>query len=262
MRSFGVLVLGFASVVGFQAAGDIIIPTSAYANGAGSPPALFATNVRILNPANDAISLSLVFYDASKTPVEETRRDLSVGGLEQVQLDNILVSLFSRSIGSFGPIRIVTEKAPVVSSVTFNTRACGSSLSGQWVPGIDASRARKAGVIPHLARSVDDVSGFRTNIGFLYVGDEAEGASVTLRVRRGSGTLLYNGPVSAAGRLLPNRLLQQRLSSLPGVAGASDTNLWLEFESDRAVVAFATVIANEGTNDPYTILPSSANGED
>ena len=41
--------------------------------------------------------------------------------------------------------------------------------------------------------------------------------------------------------------------AFPGVAGTTDTNLWVEFTSDQPVLAFASVI-NNASGDPFAIV--------
>jgi hypothetical protein len=42
----------------------------------------------------------------------------------------------------------------------------------------------------------------------------------------------------------------------PGVAGTTDTDLWLEFTSDQPVLAYATIIHNV-SGDPFAVMATS-----
>ena len=80
----------------------------------------------------------------------------------QQSFDNILGTLFGKTLddGAFGPIRFQTSGTVIVSSSVNNYNACGNgAVSGQWLPGLDATAAVKAGTLVQLASSVDLNSG-------------------------------------------------------------------------------------------------------
>jgi PKD repeat protein len=132
-----------------------------------------------------------------------------------------------------------------------NVNACGNgSASGQWLPGIDVGQALRAGTLLQLAASADAATGYRSNLDFMNPG--AAAATVAVTVRRGDGTPLAGGTISVG----PNGLVQKAIddgSAFPGVAGTTDTNLWVDFTSDVPVLVFASVI-NNGSGDPFAIV--------
>ena len=71
--------------------------------------------------------------------------------------------LFGKTLddGAFGPIRFQTSGALIVSSSVNNVQraAATASVSGQWLPGLDATAAVKAGTLVQLASSVDLLGG-------------------------------------------------------------------------------------------------------
>ena len=72
-------------------------------------------------------------------------------------------------------------------------------------------------------------------------------------MRKGDGTLLSS---VTPPPLAPNGFLQTRLDdagTFPGVAGTTDTGLWLEFTADQPVLAFASVIHNV-SGDPFAVV--------
>jgi hypothetical protein len=182
-----------------------------------------------------------------------------VGAGEQAAFDNVLASLFGRPAPAFGPIRFETAATGlVVSSSVVNVHACGAGgVSGQWLPGIDASRAFREGVIGQLAASADPASGWRTNVVLFNPGEAA--VTVSAKVRRGDGA-----PLSAVKLLLagPDGFLQLALddpAAFPGVAGTTDANLWLELSASGPVLAFASVIHNV-SGDPFAVVATEAPG--
>src|SRR5205085_4559209 len=89
----------------------------------------------------------------------------------------------------------------------------------------------------------------------VFMNPNAAAATVSAKVHRGDGTLLSSATV---GPLAPNGFLQVPIDSgtFPGVAGTTDTNLWLEFTSNAGVLVFASVI-NNGSGDPFAIVAKS-----
>jgi len=256
MHAFRVLVASAAILASLVAArpleGDVVIPSSAFSSGRNS--AEFHSDVRVFNPTASAIDFTPIFYSAGvdgnvlnivQMPV------VTIGPRQQLSFDNVLQSLFNQSINVFGPIRFQSAGKLLVSSGVNNVNSCGNgSTSGQWLPGIDVGQALKAGTLVQLAASADGATGYRSNLDFMNPG--ATDANVTVKIRKGDGTQLSSGTISVG----PNGLVQKPIDDggvFPGVAGTTDTNLWLEFTSDQPVLAFASVI-NNASGDPFAIV--------
>jgi hypothetical protein len=177
-----------------------------------------------------------------------------VAGRSQASFDNVLQSLFGKTLasGSYGPIRFDSTGSIIVSSSVNNVNACGTgATSGQWLPGIDATKAMTAGLIAQLAVSSNGATGYRTNLVVMNPG--SANATATVKLRAGGGVLLSSGTI---GPLEANGFSQVPLDSagtFPGVAGRTDTNLWVEFTSDQPVLAFASVI-NNASGDPFAVV--------
>jgi PKD repeat protein len=228
---------------------DVVIPSSVYRRGAGG--AEFRSDVRVFNPTNSPINYTPVLYDQVSGQTF-TAALQTIPARTQQSFDNIIGTLFGRSLddGSFGPLRFQTSGTIVVSSSVNNYNACGNgAVSGQWLPGLDASAALKAGTLVQLASSVDLSSGYRTNIVFANPGTPP--ATVTVKVRKGDGSQLSSATLNP---LAANGFVQiGNWSAFPGVAGTADTNLWVEFTSDEPVLSFASVI-NNASGDPFAIV--------
>jgi formylglycine-generating enzyme required for sulfatase activity len=240
-----------------QAPGSWILPSAAFRTGANG--AEFQSDVRLLNTGASAVTVTAVFYD-QPTGQTLTATPFAVEGRSQASWNNVLQSLFGRTLaqGSYGPIRFLSTGPIVVSSSVNNVNACGSgAVSGQWLPGVDAAEAMRAGTIGHLAVSGSPAAGYRTNVVFVNPGTDV--ASVNAVVRTGGGALLSSGTVGLLGA---NGFRQVELDSptvFPGVAGTTDVNLWLEFTSDRPVLSFASVI-NNVSGDPFAVLATPGPG--
>ncbi len=232
-----------------------VLPSSAYRTGANA--AEYHTDVRLLNQGTNAVTVTATFYD-QETLTTFPASPFQVPARSQVAFDNILQSLFGRTLnqGPYGPIRFDATGPLLVAAGVNNVNACGSrAVSGQWLPAIAASQALSAGVIGQLAVSSSASSGYRTNLVFMNPGSAA--ATVTVKVRHGGGSLLSTGTI---GPLSANGFSQVALDSavFPGVAGTTDTNLWLEFTSNKPVLAYATLI-NNASGDPFAVVASGDN---
>jgi hypothetical protein len=237
-------------------AASYILPSSAYRTGLNG--AEYQTNVRLLNQGASAVTVTATFYD-QVTSTAFPASPFQIAARSQVAFDNILQSLFGKTLsqGAYGPIRFDTTGSILVAANVNNVNACGAgAVSGQWLPGIAASQALSTGVIGQLAVSSSTLSGYRTNLVFMNPGSAA--ATATVKVRLGGGSLLSTGTI---GPLAANGFSQVALDSaaaFPGVAGTTDTNLWLEFTSNQPVLAYATMI-NNASGDPFAVVASGDN---
>ena len=228
-----------------------ILPSSAFASGAGG--AEFHTDVRILNQATAPATVTASFHDQTSGQTFWSV-PFAVAPRSQKAFDNVLQSLFGRVLeqGAYGPIRFDSTSAIVVSSSVNNVNACGAgAVSGMWLPGIDASLGVRSGTLGQLAVSGSPASGYRTNVAFVNPGTQP--ATVSVRIRRGDGSLISSGTIGPLG---VNGFSQTPLdlwTVFPGVSGMTDTNLWIEFSSDQPVLAFASVIHNV-SGDPFAVV--------
>ena len=228
-----------------------ILPSSAFR--AGRNGAEFRTDVRVLNPGDAAVAVTPTFHDQASGAIVPAG-SFAVAGRSQAAFDNVLASLFGKTLeaGAFGPIRFDATGPILVAASVNNVNACGrGAVSGQWLPGLDASGALTAGVIPQVALSADPATGYRTNL--VVTNPSASPATVSVKVRRGDGTLLSSATV---GPLPPNGFRQVALDDpavFPALAGVGDANLWIEISSERPVLAFASVIHN-ASGDPFAVV--------
>ncbi len=255
-RTLRTLLVPLALLTALAAPADVVIPSSAFS--AGRNAAEFHTDVRVFNPSSTSPVLVTPFFyqsDVNGNVVNTVGEPaFAVGPREQVSFDNVLQSLFRQPLGVFGPIRFVANAPILVSSGTNNVNGCGNgSVSGQFIPGMDTGQALRAGTLVQLAASAGGATGYRSNVDFMNPGGAT--AHVAVKIRRGDGSQLSSGTFSVE----PNGLIQRPIddgAAFPGVAGTTDTNLWLEFTSDQPVVAFASVI-NNASGDPYAVVMSA-----
>ncbi len=227
-----------------------ILPSSSFRPGANG--AEYRTDVRILNQGAAAVTVEATFFDQA-TSETIAASPFRVEARSQAAFDNVLHSLFGREPGegAYGPIRFEATGPILVAANVNNVNACGAgAVAGQWLPALAVSQALRAGVIGQLAVSASTASGYRTNVAF--VNPSGAPATARLTVRRGGGALLATG---STGPIPANGFWQVALDALPGVAGTTDTNLWLEFTSDEPVLAYATVVHNV-SGDPFAVVAS------
>ncbi len=233
---------------------DVIVPSSAFSSGANS--SLFQSDVRLFNPSPVAITVTPVFYNQRPNPkVTLTGSPIAIPARSQVAFDNILATVFSRTVDerAFGPIRFVTTAPLVVSSSINNTNAClTGAVSGQWLPGLDpVAFALIAGTLPQLAASASSTEGYRTNLTFVNPSSDTE-ARVATDVRKGDGSILSTAMITLAA----NGALQVSMTdgnTFPGVAGTTDTNLYVSFTSNIPVLVTASVNSNT-SGDSFAIV--------
>jgi len=241
--------IALVAVASIALRGDVVVPSSVYRSGLNQ--ALFVSDVRLFNPTESPASVTATFYDQTNGGAAVTKGPITVPPRSQVAYDNVLQSLFGLGQGPFGPLRFETSTPLVVSSSVNNLNGCGNgSVSGQWLPGLDTKTALTAGTLAHLAASADAKTGYRTNLDFM--NPNAETASVTVKIRKGDGSMLSSGTLAVGANGLVQRAIDDA-GAFPGVAGTTDANLWVEFDSDRPVLAFASVIAN-ASGDPFAIV--------
>ncbi len=258
-RTLRTLLVPLALLTALAAPADVVIPSSAFS--AGRNGAEFHTDVRVFNPSSTSPVLVTPFFyqsDVNGNVVNTVGEPaFAVGPREQVSFDNVLQGLFRQPLGVFGPIRFVANAPILVSSGTNNVNGCGNgSVSGQSIPGMDTGQALRAGTLVQLAASAGGATGYRSNVDFMNPGGAT--ANVDVKIRRGDGSRLSSGTLSVE----PNGLVQRAIddgAAFPGVAGTTDTNLWLEFTSDQPVVAFASVI-NNASGDPFAVVMNAEPG--
>ena len=241
----------FAVVASAEAEASGFLPSSSFRSGTNA--AEYRTDVRILNPSTAAVTVNASFYD-QVTSTTLFSGPFRIEARNQASFDNILQSLFGKTLvdGAYGPIRFEATGPIRVGASVNNVNACASgAVSGQWLPGIPVSQALTSGVIGQLAVSSSPASGYRTNLVFVNPGSSM--STATVKIRRGGGALLSTATI---GPLPANGFRQVGLDTLPGVAGTTDTNLWLEFTSDQPVLAYATIIHNM-SGDPFAVVASA-----
>ena len=230
------------------------LPSSAWSAGANG--AQYRTDVWLLNPGTDFVTVTATFFDQVNYGTRQSP-SIRIDGRTQAAFESVHDSMFSWPVpfGTYGPIRFDSTGPLVITASVTNVNACGSDgVSGQWLPALEASEALRSGVIGQLAVSARPSSGYRTNLVVMNPGIRQ--ATATVRVRSGGGAILATGTVGPLGsESYGGGFSQVALDGFEGMAGRTETNLWVEFTSDQPVFAYGTVIHNV-SGDPFAVMAS------
>jgi hypothetical protein len=212
------------------------------AETAGAAGTRWKSSLALANPGSAAVGATLTYRHEDGTDTAE----VTVGGGDIVEYDNVAVELFGRP-GSSGAVDVQATDELVVSARTYNDSPAGTF--GQYLPGVMSGQALSAGqrgVLSQLASN----DAFRTNIGF--VNFYWEPVQVRIRLFDGGGTARGSELVETvpAGRWLQvNRVFQEAgAGTCQGCYAVVD----LVGSADRAIWAYASVVDN-GSGDPTTI---------
>jgi plastocyanin len=206
----------------------------------------FHTDARIFNPSGTKdITIQAYFLPAGLgnnsgvTPVSITipKRSMKV-------YDDVVTAIFNAS--GIGAIRLTSDDDFVATSRIYAVTASGTL--GQFVQGLDATSALKAGVL----LQGKSTSGFRTNIGAANPNNAT--ANVTWRLYDKNNALIGTPKVEA---MAPFAVLgPANFSGYLGAGSADLTDAWVSFTSDQPIFAYFSVIDNL-TTDP-TYIPAAA----
>ena len=189
--------------------------------GIAHAPGLEGSNwrskVALLNRSGASAQVTLTYVRTSGQLLSESVT-LANGQLQA--WDDVAVSLFGVSADSSGAIKIDSSQPLVVTARTYNASASGTY--GQFLPGVDEGDALaygQSGVISQLAKNAD----FRTNIGFVNLGEASCQVRVTLR--------------SSAGAAVGS----QRTVTVPATGWKQDNDIFQAANAGTHANAYATV---------------------
>lgn len=241
MRARNLSLIVLVSLVGTQLfAKDIYLSI-------GGSIGVFRTDARIFNPSpSKDIQVQASYLPAGNndnTAVQPVT--ITIGPRQMADYDDDVASLLKSS--GVGAIRLSSADDFVATQRIYAQAATGTL--GQFVPGLDVSSAKKAGVLIELKSN----AAFRTNLGA--VNPNATTANVTWRLYDRNNALVATGaPIAMPpfGVIAPTNMASTFFFN-PGTADLSDA--WASFTSDQPIFAYASVIDN-GTTDP-TFIPMS-----
>ena len=204
----------------------------------GDKGAQWRSALTITNLTPDAQSLTAV-YTASQGTFTQTMT--LPAGTEERWAD-ATEDLFAVGADTYGVLQLQSTGAVALSSRLYTQGADGTF--GQSFYGVGSSQASSSGLVPDLKNSAQ----FRSNVGFLNLGDTPASVTVTLVDDQGA----------AAGTPVSLEINPQGWTQINDIfshaQAASVPSGYARFQaSTGAVWAYASVVDN-GTNDP-TSLP-------
>jgi hypothetical protein len=150
------------------------------AHGEGANSSQWRSKLALLNTSDAMASATVIFVQGSG--IDSVDVNLMPG--ELVAWDDVAIDLFGADDSS-GSIRVDADRPVVVTARTYNQSTGGTF--GQFLPGVlqgDTLTSGEVGVLSQLANNDQ----FRTNIGFINLGDEACRVQVTLYDALGNET--------------------------------------------------------------------------
>jgi len=215
--------------------------------GIAHAPGLEGSNwrskVALLNRSGASAQVTLTYVRSSGPLLSEA---VTLANNQLVAWDDVAVTLFGVSADSNGAIKVDSSQPLLVTARTYNVSASGTY--GQFLPGVDDSDALatgQSGVITQLAKNAN----FRTNIGFVNLGDSSCQVRVTLR--------------SASGAAVGS----QRTVTVPATGWKQDNDIFQAAGAGTHANAYATVevltsgcevwgygsVVDNNSGDPTTI---------
>jgi plastocyanin len=220
------------------------IPKDAYLSIGGSV-GVFRTDASVFNPSQTKDIQVQAYYlpvgntdNSSVQPIAVT-----VPKRQMLVFNDVVTSLFHAS--NLGAIRFKSDDDFVATQRIYAQTASGTL--GQFVPGLDLSTAKKAGVLIQLKSN----SAFRTNIGA--VNPNSVAANVTWKLYDKQNALIGSG---RNDMMPPFAVLSpQNLAAYLNAGSADLTDAWVSYTSDQPLFVYASVVDNAST-DP-TFIPGS-----
>jgi len=233
------LVVSSASVA---EAKDVFIPI------AGSV-GVFRTDVRAFNPSyTKAITVQAYLLpvgnvdNSAVAPVS-----FEIPARQQKLYDDVLASLFGAT--GLAGVRFTSDD-DFAATARIYAQASSGTL-GQFETGVESTAALRKGAILQLKSN----STFRTNVGFQNT--EAAAATVALTLYGSNNAVAKEATLTIQPRGV---VAPTEIGALMGGGITADlSDCWLSFDSDRALVAYGSVVDN-GTTDPTFVAAVADSG--
>ncbi|HVT05690.1 MAG TPA: hypothetical protein VHL58_20220 [Thermoanaerobaculia bacterium] len=214
---------------------DKIIP--AVAKTAGANNTFFQSDLRLVNTGATDASVDLIFLPSNVDDTNPTTVTLTVGARTSRQVDDALGSLFQQT-NAGGALRVKSSSDVIVESRTYTPSATCPGSYGQYIPGIDATRAATRQIIPGVRLSKDSTTGFRSNVGIVNVG--VGQLAVTLTLRDAEGGSLATAMMTAP----PFSHTQTSVATLFAQTSSTNDNAFLELSAATGFLAYVSVVDN------------------
>ena len=211
------------------------------AHASGANNSQWRSKMALLNTSDRLVEATVRYRHGSGTATETVA--LAAG--ELVSWDDVAVDLFGMGGESSGSIQVDADGPVLVTARTYNEGAAGTF--GQFLPGVAIRQTMTSGQTGVLSQLANNAA-FRTNVGFINLGDEQ--VQVRVKVFDGMGAELGTRNIAVG----PGAWKQQ--NDIFGAVGAGPVDngyATVEVLTDGGEVwGYASVVDN-ATGDPTTI---------
>jgi len=236
-----ILAAGAAPALALNSGTDLLVPAAA--RGAGLAGSTWLTDLYVLNPGSESVSVTLYWLVRNQANSNPASQTFTVLAGETLVLADVIQQTFGLDSGN-GAFRVVADGEVVVNSRIYNQQ--GSVTFGQGFEGVPRTAAVAAGSSTDIVGLAHN-SNFRTNV--VVIDASGTGATVSLSLRDPAGTELASGSYTLGGfepRLRP-------ITDLGASLAFDDATLHVEVTEGAAIVVASKVDNDEATGDPTTL---------
>jgi hypothetical protein len=237
--------------------------------GIGGSTGNFHTDMRIFNPSytkDIQVTAYLLSVGNADNSGAQTKI-ITVPKRQMVVYNDVLQAIFN--VGGLGGLRLKSDDDFVATQRIYALAADGST-TGQYIGGLDATAAKKKGLLIQLRNNggAGQIGTFRTNIGV--VNPNAAAANVTWRLYDKSNNLVGGAKtqVMPPYAVIGPTSLTAFADNPPPAADLTDA--WVSYESDQPLFAYSSIVDNftldgtlipayEDTGVPLTLPPDNSN---
>lgn len=236
-----IVVAGAVPALALNPGTDVLVPAAA--RGAGLASSTWLTDLYILNPGAESVSVTLYWFVRNQPNLSPTSETFTVLAGETLVLADVIQQTFGLDSGN-GAFRVVADGEVVVNSRIYNLQ--GAVTFGQGFAGVPRAAAVAAGGSTDVVGLAQNAS-FRTNL--VLIDASGAGSTVSLSLRTPAGTELAAGSFTIGAfepRLFPVTTLDASLTFDEGTLHAEVTN-------GAAIVVASKVDNDQATGDPTTL---------
>jgi hypothetical protein len=226
---------------------DLLVPAAA--RGAGVGESTWVTDLYLLNPGDQTVSVEIFWLERNRANPSPVSRLFDIAPGATLVLDDVLLETFGLAAAG-GALRVIADGEVVVSSRIYNRQ--GAVTFGQGFEGVPRSAALRIDDTTDVM-GLSESTSFRTNIVLIDASDDEAGSQVELSLRDQDGAEIASGDYQL-------ERLEPRLFSATDLGATAFENATLHAEVTRgSVIVTASKIDNDpATGDPTTLEPWSS----
>lgn len=236
-----IVVAGALPALALNSGTDVLVPAAA--RGAGLAGSTWLTDLYVLNPGTESVSVTLYWLVRNQPNPSPTSETFTVLAGETLVLADVIQQTFGLDAGN-GAFRVVADGEVVVNSRIYNRQ--GTVTFGQGFAGVPRSAAVAAGGSTDVVGLAQSAS-FRTNL--VLVDASGVSSTVSLSLRTPAGTELASAAYTLGAfepRLFP-------VTALGAFLAFDEGTLHAEVTEGAAIVVASKVDNDPDTGDPTTL---------